>query len=173
MSQQSTSGISTLTDGSRIIVPSKRLDGSERKERKVRPGYTPAEDVCHYQNERAATYRERLNAPKPGDKKYLPPGAAEKVKEAPKKKKRSRGKTKSEQYEIDGTARPETQLAEAESIEDNTQDKEKKARNLRKKIRQVQELKIKQDAGDTLIPEQLLKLDQLDELEKQLCALGL
>ncbi|BGP51389.1 hypothetical protein JCM10450v2_007331 [Rhodotorula kratochvilovae] len=44
----STAGISASPSGERVVAASLRPDGSVRKERKVRPGFTPAEDIARY-----------------------------------------------------------------------------------------------------------------------------
>lgn len=50
--------------------------------------------------------------------------------------------------------------------------KERLAKAVRKKIRQANELKTRQDAGETLLPEQLEKVIKINELVGQLSALG-
>ncbi|GJN93771.1 hypothetical protein Rhopal_006829-T1 [Rhodotorula paludigena] len=44
----SASGISRNADGDRVVASSFRPDGSVRKERKIRPGFTPTEDIARY-----------------------------------------------------------------------------------------------------------------------------
>ncbi|GAA5823794.1 hypothetical protein JCM3770_005366 [Rhodotorula araucariae] len=41
-------GITASPSGERVVAASLRPDGSVRKERKVRPGFTPAEDIARY-----------------------------------------------------------------------------------------------------------------------------
>ncbi|CDR99273.1 uncharacterized protein SPSC_00731 [Sporisorium scitamineum] len=63
-------GIVERTDTQHRVIPeSRRADGSIRKERKVRPGFTPVEDVVRYRPARA---REAEEARKRG----VPGGAA-------------------------------------------------------------------------------------------------
>ncbi|KLO16341.1 hypothetical protein SCHPADRAFT_823297 [Schizopora paradoxa] len=59
----------------RVIPESRRADGSLRQQRKVRPGYTPQEDVSLFRGSRQ-TVAAAQNRNAPG---YLPPGAAPKV----------------------------------------------------------------------------------------------
>ncbi|GAA5900868.1 hypothetical protein JCM8208_004631 [Rhodotorula glutinis] len=63
----SASGIALSPSGDRIVPASVRSDGSIRKERKVRPGYTPVEDIARYRppasRDSAASSRPR---PVPG-----------------------------------------------------------------------------------------------------------
>ncbi|KAF3941590.1 hypothetical protein ABW19_dt0207293 [Dactylella cylindrospora] len=84
----SNSGIQTLASGSRIIPSSLRADGSTRPERRVKPGFTPQEDIAKYQNKTAEAWRNRGNSGVPGWTEAV--GAA-KAGEG-KKKKRSRKK---------------------------------------------------------------------------------
>ncbi|KAI8844144.1 hypothetical protein BC829DRAFT_363957 [Chytridium lagenaria] len=51
-SQPPTSGIQQTQDGTRIIPQSRRPDGSIRKERRIRDGFVPQEDVERYTNAR-------------------------------------------------------------------------------------------------------------------------
>jgi partner of Y14 and mago len=52
-------------------------------------------------------------------------------------------------------------------------EKEKKGRNLKKKLRQARELHDRKDKGESLLPEQLEKAMKIQELIRQLDALGL
>ena len=49
---------------------------------------------------------------------------------------------------------------------------EKQARNLKKKLRQARDLKEKKESGESLLPEQLAKVIKIQELIRQLDALG-
>lgn len=51
-------------------------------------------------------------------------------------------------------------------------EKEKQARNLKKKLRQARELREKKDKGEGLLPEQLEKVIKIQELVRQLDSLG-
>jgi partner of Y14 and mago protein len=51
-------------------------------------------------------------------------------------------------------------------------EKEKKARNLKKKLRQARDLRIKKQQGEALLPEQLEKVIKIQELVRQLDMLG-
>ncbi|KKF95368.1 Mago binding protein [Ceratocystis platani] len=52
-------------------------------------------------------------------------------------------------------------------------DREKKARGLKKKLKQARDLQEKESDGKTLLPEQLAKIGKIDELVLELKALGL
>ncbi|GAA5839217.1 hypothetical protein JCM9279_002631 [Rhodotorula babjevae] len=58
----SASGIALSSSGDRIVPASVRTDGSIRKERKVRPGYTPVEDIARY---RPPASRDSAPSPRP------------------------------------------------------------------------------------------------------------
>ncbi|ERF76603.1 hypothetical protein EPUS_08722 [Endocarpon pusillum Z07020] len=62
----------------------------------------------------------------------------------------------------------ETTLIEA----DETAEREKKVRNLKKKLRQARELKEKKEGGGQLLPEQLTKVTKIQELIRDLDKLG-
>ncbi|CAK7215835.1 hypothetical protein SCUCBS95973_002613 [Sporothrix curviconia] len=51
-------------------------------------------------------------------------------------------------------------------------EREKKARGLRKKLKQAKELKSKRDDGEALLPEQIAKVIRINELVRELDALG-
>ncbi|KAJ5129371.1 Exon junction complex Pym [Penicillium bovifimosum] len=60
----------------------------------------------------------------------------------------------------------------AEEAVDPEVEKEKKARNLKKKLRQARELRDKKQQGEALLPEQLAKVIKIQELVRQLDLLG-
>jgi len=53
------------------------------------------------------------------------------------------------------------------------EDPEKKARALKRKIKQAKELKDRQEKGDKLEPNQLAKIDMIEAFEKELVALNI
>jgi partner of Y14 and mago len=55
---------------------------------------------------------------------------------------------------------------------DEAAEREKKARNLKKKLRQARELKEKKEGGGELLPEQLAKVTKIQELIRDLDKLG-
>ncbi|PLB39563.1 putative RNA binding protein Pym [Aspergillus candidus] len=73
---------------------------------------------------------------------------------------------------------PSAKDAGSKAVEDKVEEdpeaeKEKKARNLKKKIRQARELRDKKNQGEALLPEQLEKVIKIQELIRQLDGLGL
>ncbi|KAJ4420498.1 hypothetical protein N0V85_000573 [Neurospora sp. IMI 360204] len=178
MSQPTNSGIITDKNGERVIPESKRADGSTRKAIKVRPGYRPPEDVEVYKNRTAEGFRQRGKGPVPGaeglkeDKSDQQSSAAAnknaKRREA-RKKAKAAGETEGEDQKTAAAAAPAPKPEEV----DSEAEREKKARNLKKKLRQAKELKDKKDGGESLLPEQIAKVIKINELIRELDALGL
>ena len=63
-------------------------------------------------------------------------------------------------------------VKETEAPSDAEAEKEKQARNLKKKLRQARELREKKDKGESLLPEQFEKVIKINELIRQLDSLG-
>ncbi|EGX48325.1 hypothetical protein AOL_s00080g295 [Orbilia oligospora ATCC 24927] len=195
-----TSGIQTLESGSRVIPSSTRADGTTRPERRVKPGFTPAEDVVKYHNRTAEAWRNRGSGGVPGATDVV--GEGNKAGGAGKKKRRrakkggaagvdgGEGKEEDEGEEggegaeeggeaaTPAAATPAaattttSEPAKAEGEAAVSADVEKKAKGLHKKIRQAQELKSRKEKGETLLPEQLDKALRLGELIRDLEKLG-
>lgn len=51
-------------------------------------------------------------------------------------------------------------------------EREKKARNLKKKLKQAKELQTKKENGEGLLPEQIAKVIKINELVRELSLLG-
>jgi len=211
--EQTTSGITYNSDGQRVIPASQRQDGTVRKERKVRPGFTPAEDVKRYHNRTAEAFRTRGSGGIPGATAVvadLTPSAAAAAnknakRRAARKKKAANDKDGGEEEEgEDGDDVEDLDPAE-DVIEDNKtasttatatttstdtadkqgisketiannaaeREKEKQARNIRKKLAQAKELQSRREKGETLLPEQIQKALKLQELTRELEKLGL
>ncbi|KAL8940972.1 MAG: hypothetical protein Q9211_002019 [Gyalolechia sp. 1 TL-2023] len=186
------SGIITSTDGERHIPASIRADGSTRKEIKIRPGYRPPEDVEVYKNRTAEAWKTRgVGAGVPGaavvDHGDTEPSSNKNVKrrEARKRAKAAaddsqdgieenestpgNGVGKSVGPDNDSWRKDEKDTAPALDVEAQ---KEKQARNLKKKLRQARELREKKDKGENLLPEQFAKVIKINELIRQLDSLG-
>ncbi|KAL9597367.1 MAG: hypothetical protein Q9219_005176 [cf. Caloplaca sp. 3 TL-2023] len=194
------SGIITSTSGERHIPASVRADGSTRKEIKIRPGYRPPEDVEVYKNRTAEAWKHRgMGVGVPGaavmdqDDTKLPNSKNAKRREA-----RKRAKAAEEDHqdapeehelipkEVTGSSQPDTTSKpsvpgtdcrrEEETVPDTNIDpeaeKEKQARNLKKKLRQAKELRERKDHGESLLPEQFAKVIKISELIRQLDSLG-
>jgi len=190
------SGIISTPDGDRHIPASVRPDGSKRKEIKIRPGYKPPEDVEVYKNRTAEAWKTREAGGVPGAgaldlKEDEKPGSGKNAKrrEARKKAKAAEeggsvkaivnGESDETHVPSDKSAlgkenwRPEVPPAKAaETPVDTEAEKEKQARNLKKKLRQARELREKKDKGESLLPEQFEKVIKMNELIRQLDSLG-
>ncbi|KAH9963207.1 hypothetical protein BC827DRAFT_1095607, partial [Russula dissimulans] len=84
--QQSASGIATDPRTlDRVIPESRRADGSLRKERKIRPGFTPQEDVARFRSTRQQAVDTRA-LPKGHIPGWTPPGAPAPEKKEPQSK---------------------------------------------------------------------------------------
>lgn len=191
------SGIISTPDGERHIPASLRPDGSKRKEIKIRPGYKPPEDVEVYKNRTAEAWKTRGAGGVPGAATLDPkedekPGGGKNAKrrEARKKAKAaeegSGGVMKANMNGESDEPHPPSQKsalgqenwrpeapppAQAAAI-DPEAEKEKQARNLKKKLRQARELREKKDKGESLLPEQFEKVIKMNELIRQLDSLG-
>jgi partner of Y14 and mago protein len=176
-SQPSNAGIITDADsGERIIPESVRADGSKRKAIKVRPGYRPPEDVEVYKNRTAESFRTRGKGGIPGaeglkeEKTDL--GSTASNKNAKRREARKKAKATGEGVASeDQTTPPTGEPPKADEVEPEAE-KEKKARNLKKKLKQARDLKNKKETGEALLPEQIAKVIKINELIRELEALG-
>ncbi len=184
------SGIIQSTDGERHIPSSTRADGSKRKEIKIRPGYKPPEDVEVYKNRTAEAWKTRGSGGVPGaavveDSESKASNKNAKRREARKKAKAAPdapedGEKPSNELKPSVAASPteaptkEDWRPTAQPVEvDPEAEKEKQARNLRKKLWQARKLKEKKESGESLLPEQFEKVIKINELIRQLDSLGL
>ncbi|CZS76555.1 unnamed protein product [Fusarium graminearum] len=170
-SQPSNAGIVTdENSGDREIPQSVRADGSTRRAIKIRPGYRPPEDVEVYKNRTAEAFRER-------GKKIGIPGAAGVKEESSeqgsaasnKNAKRREARKKAKATESDTPA--PAQETKTEEVDPEVE-RQKKARNLKKKLKQAKDLKNKKEDGEALLPEQIAKVIKINELIRELDALG-
>ncbi|KAF4981248.1 hypothetical protein FZEAL_2912 [Fusarium zealandicum] len=172
-SQPSTSGIVTdESSGDREIPQSVRSDGSTRRAIKIRPGYRPPEDVEVYKNRTAEAFRDR-------GKRIGIPGAAgmkedtsEQASAASNKNAKRREARKKAKGTTDGDdAAADAQTSKADEVDPEIE-REKKARNLKKKLKQAKDLKNKKEGGEALLPEQIAKVIKINELIRELDSLG-
>jgi len=182
------SGIKTTSDGTSIIPSSKRADGSTRKEIRVRPGYKPPEDVETYKNRSAESWKNRGAGGVPGADPVTSGNAEHKSKNA-KRREAARRKAQEnggEAAEMQLTAameghslngeeitkedwRTPGKLAEnPQTVVDEEAEKQKKIRNLLKKLKAVRELKEKKANGEKLSHDQIMKMAKEPELARDL-----
>ncbi|CCF43167.1 hypothetical protein CH063_00458 [Colletotrichum higginsianum] len=173
----SNAGIITDDAGERQIPESKRADGSTRKAIKIRPGYRPPEDVEVYKNRTAAAFRDRTTkggipgAASLTEEKPEASSSAASNKNAKRREARKKAKTAGEDEVTDAKQQPGADVPKAEEADPEIE-KEKKARNLKKKLKQAKDLKNKKEGGETLLPEQIAKVIKINELIRELDALG-
>jgi len=186
----SKAGIIETQTGERHIPSSVRPDGTKRKEIKIRPGYKPPEDVEVYKNRTADAFKNRGSGGVPGAE-GLKDDAAEgssgssnknaKRREARKKAKAAeeggeggRAKEESDKTTVNGSGKKDWREKEPDKVEevDPEVEREKRARNLKKKLKQAKDLKEKKEGGAALLPEQFAKVIKINELIRELDALG-
>lgn len=182
------SGIKTKSDGTSIIPSSKRADGSTRKEIRVRPGYKPPEDVETYKNRSAESWKNRGAGGVPGAEPVSTTESENKTKNA---KRREAARRKAQEH---GAGDDEIELAAAmkghslnaeeksmddwrtrgklvenpQSAVDEEAEKQKKIRNLLKKLKAVRELQEKKSNGEKLSHDQIMKMSKEPELVRDL-----
>lgn len=189
-SQPTNSGIVTdESSGERHIPESVRADGSTRRAIKIKPGYRPPEDVEVYKNRTAEGFRSRaakggvIGAEAAATDDTKAAGSAAANKNAKRREARKKAKAadenavpKGETDKTNGAAAEEVEKENerpAEAALDPQAEHEKKARNLKKKLKQARELQDKKEGGQVLLPEQIAKVIKINELVRELAALGL
>lgn len=174
--KSSNAGIVTdQSSGERHIPESTRADGSTRKAIKIRPGYRPPEDVEVYKNRTAEGFRNRGKGGVIGAEGLKDESPEQKSAASNKNAKRreARKKAKASEEGPDDEQKKAEKAAEVKpEVVDPEVEKEKKVRNLKKKLKQAKELKDKKDGGQALLPEQIAKVIKINELIRELDALG-
>ncbi|KUI56533.1 Partner of Y14 and mago [Cytospora mali] len=181
-SQPTNAGIVTdENSGQRQIPESVRADGSTRKAIKIRPGYRPPEDVEVYKNRTAETFRSRYKGGVIGAEAAADPAETSAAANKNAKRREARKKAKAAETGENGdgkevasaaaTKKGEAAAAEVEPVDPEVE-REKKARNLKKKLKQARDLQDKKDGGQPLLPEQIAKVIKINELVRELAALG-
>ena len=196
------SGITTSTSGDRHIPASVRADGSVRKEIKIRPGYKPPEDVEVYKNRTAESWKARGSGGVPGAATVESQSDGKSINNKNAKRREARKRAKATEdvtpdgpenamaetnggqvKAADADSKPgpgatcnekseESQVTGLAEQPDPEAEKEKQARNLKKKLRQARELRDKKDKGQNLLPEQFEKVIKINELIRELDGLG-
>lgn len=167
------------TSGDRQIPESVRADGSTRKAIKIRPGYRPPEDVELYRTRNAAAFRDRAKRIGiPGTEGLKDTQATESSttpannKNAKRRDARRKAKDGAEPGSEKDNILEESSAAPDAITVDPEIDREKKARGLKKKLKQAKDLKEKKDSGEGLLPEQVAKVIKINELIRELELLG-
>jgi partner of Y14 and mago protein len=191
MSSITNSGIKTTVDGTSYIPSSRRADGSTRKEIRVRPGWTPQEDVKTYKSRNAEAWRTRGSGGVPGVESAESQADSADVKSKNAKRREAAKKKQAMEESQDTISEVQADIELADTMEsvrisqkpapllsnpDVEQEagieQQKKIRNQLKKLKAIQELKTKKIQGEKLSPDQLMKLSKEDELFRDLKKLG-
>jgi partner of Y14 and mago protein len=177
--QSSNAGIVTdENSGEHQIPESVRADGSTRKAIKIRPGYRPPEDVEVYKNRSAEAFRDRgMRIGIPGaaglqDEKTDAQASSSNNKNAKRREARRKAKAADGEDDAPTTAKNPSDAQPKPEDADPEVEREKKARNLKKKLKQAKELQSKKEGGEALLPEQIAKVIKINELIRELEALG-
>jgi len=159
------------SSGATLVKGSRRPDGTYRKDVRVREGYVPQEEVPVYES-KGKKYVKAVEAMGVVGATFVEDAPA-KHKKTPKKKEPSTAKVtkKLEGFTIEepeAPKRPSQNDTAASNATASPEDADKKIKNLKKKLKQIDEIQQRAATGEILNADQQEKLSKRAELEKEL-----
>ncbi|WAQ94379.1 PYM1-like protein [Mya arenaria] len=170
--------------GEKFIPASRRPDGSWRKPRRVKEGYVPQEEVPTYENKGVQWQKSSMSSLPPGLNPDTAPQASNKqpsentdnMSKAAKKNAKRKEKKKQQDGQtvsVTQSGLPVVNISEQmartslnakkDKVEGDKQDTLRKVRQLRKKVKQIEDLERRIETGELKQPEK----DQLDKISKK------